>query len=165
MRRSGLRLRMGLAACVLLPMFAGLGRAEDATIVAIIDQARMVKIPEGTETLVIGNPTIADLTFLKQNNLMILTPRAFGQTNLIALDGHGNAVAQSMIEVVAGANTMIVQRGGARESYSCAPRCQPTEQLGDDTGYMSKVATEATAHTQRLATQAAPTSLGTLSKH
>ncbi len=137
-------------------------RAEETTIVAVIDQARLVKIPPGTETLVIGNPTVADVTLLKQNSMMILTPRSFGQTNFIALDGHGNAVAQSVIEVVAGTNTMIVQRGTARESYSCAPRCQPTEQLGDDDGYVRKNADQAQAHTARLSGSTAPTSLGVL---
>ena len=160
MRRTGRWLGLGLVAGLLSP---GTGcRAENATIVAVIDQARLVKIPAGTATLVIGNPTIADVTLLKQNSLMILTPRSFGQTNFIALDDQGNAVAQSTIQVVAGGNTMIVQRGTARESYSCAPRCQPTEQLGDDDGYASKTAWQALAHSARLSGQAAPASLGML---
>ena len=160
MRRTSRWLGLGLVASVLAP---GPGaRAEDATIVAIIDQARLVKIPAGTATLVIGNPTIADVTLLKQNSLMILTPRSFGQTNFIALDDQGNAVAQSTIEVVAGTNTMIVQRGIARESYSCSPRCQPTEQLGDDDAFANKAAGQAQAHSARLSGQAAPMSLGAL---
>ena len=169
MRSTGPLLGMGSAALLLVAaslagagLPSGAARAEDATIVAVIDQARLVKIPTGTETLVIGNPTIADVTLLKQNSLMILTPRSFGQTNFIALDAHGNAVAQSVIEVVAGAATMIVQRGTARESYSCAPRCQPTEQLGDDDTFATKTSGQVQAHTARLNGQAAPTSLGLL---
>lgn len=130
--------------------------AVDVTIVAIVDQARLVKIPAGTQTLVIGNPTIADVTLLKKNNVMILTPKAFGETNFLALDGDGNPVAESMIQVVGGENSLIVQRGAERQSYSCAPRCQPIERLGDDDKYMTLVAGQAQAHTQRLAGSAAP---------
>lgn len=135
--------------------------AEDTKIVAIVDQARLVKIPAGTQTLIIGNPTIADVTLLKKNNVMILTPKAFGETNFIALDGDGKPVAESMIQVVAATTSLVVQRGADRQSYSCAPLCQPTERLGDDEKYMSLVAAQEQAHTQRLAGSIAPTSPGT----
>ena len=137
--------------------------AEDPAIVAVIDQARLVKIPKGTETLVIGNPTIADVTLLKQNSLMILTPKAFGETNFIALDGQGNPVAQSLIRVVAGTDAVIVQSGMSRQSYSCAPRCQPTERLGDDPDYLTKISGEDVAHSTRLSGSAPPTSPGLVS--
>ena len=135
-------------------------RATNAVIMATVDQARLVKIPTGTETLIIGNPTIADVTLLKQNNLMILTPKAFGETNFIALDKDGNPVAESMIQVVSGSNAVVVQRGMARQSYSCAPRCQPTERLGDDDKYLSEVAGQAQAHSSRLAGSAPPAGPG-----
>lgn len=131
--------------------------ADDAVITAVVDKARLVRIPKGTETLVIGNPTIADVTLLKQNDLMILSPRAFGETNFIALDGQGNPLAQSTIRVVAGADALIVQSGMARQSYSCAPRCQPTERLGDDVDYLNKVTNADQAHSSRLANSTPPT--------
>lgn len=134
----------------------------ETQIVATIDQARLVKIPAGTETLVIGNPTIADVTLLRKNNLMVLTPKAFGETNFIALDGKGNPVAESMIQVVAGTNSLIVQRGGERQSYSCAPRCQPIERLGDDAAYMSGVAGLAQQHTARLSGSPVPVAPGSI---
>ncbi len=158
---------VGLAAGVLVAACAVLAgapaRADTAPIVAVVDQARLVKIPAGTETLIIGNPTIADVTLLKQNNIMILTPRAYGETNFIALDGQGNPVAQSVIRVVNGSDAVVVQRGMSRESYSCAPRCQPTERLGDDEGYLGKVSAQVQAHAARLSGAAAPTGAGLLS--
>ena len=150
-----------LAAALLASVLAGAPAfAGDPTIVAIIDQSKLVKVPPGTQTLVIGNATIADVTLLKKNNLMILTPKAFGQTNYIAIDGDGKPVAESMIEVVAGAGAVVVQRGMDRQSYSCAPTCQPTERLGDDDKYSSTVATQAQAHFARLAGSAAPMAPG-----
>ena len=123
----------------------------DEAIVGIVDQARLVKIPDGTDTLIIGNSTIADVTLLKQKSLMVLTPKAFGETNFIALDAQGKPLAESTIQVINSSNALVVQRGMERQSYSCAPDCQPTERLGDDSKYLSSVAQEAQAHTSRLA--------------
>lgn len=152
-----------VAIAATLPSLAA--AATDTVIVAVVDQARLVKIPEGTETLVIGNPTIADITLLKQNKLMILTPKSFGETNFIALDKDGTPVAESVIQVVGGANALIVQRGMDRQSYSCAPRCQPTERLGDDDKYLNQVANQAQAHSTRLAGSQPPVGPGLLSPH
>jgi Flp pilus assembly secretin CpaC len=113
--------------------------APGETLVVKIDQARPVKVPPGTQTLIIGNPMIADVTLLKQGGVMVVTGKGFGETNLIALDASGNAVAESMVEVVANDNGLIVQRGLDRQSYTCAPRCQPTARLGDDAKYFGEV--------------------------
>ena len=130
--------------------------AADQPIVVTLDQARLVKIPAGTQTLIIGNPTIADVTQLRQKDTMVLTAKAYGETNFIALDADGHPVAESMIQVVSGSNTLTVQRGMERQSYSCAPKCQPVERLGDDDKYLGAVAAAAQSHTQRLAGAQAP---------
>ena len=155
--KAGVRLALA-AGC--LPAWAA-----DAVIVATVDHARLVKIPAGTETLIIGNPTIADVTLLKQNNLMILTPKSFGETNFIALDKDGSPVAESMIQVINGTDALVVQRGMDRQSYSCAPRCQPTERLGDDDKYLQQVASQAQAHATRLTGAPAPVGPGLMGSH
>ena len=118
----------------------------EETLVVTIDQARVVKVPPGTETLIVGNASIADLTLLKQGAAMIVTGKGFGETNFIALDGTGNALAQSMIRVVGGRNALLVQRGLDRQSYSCAPHCEPTAKLGDDVKYFTDVAAQVKDH-------------------
>jgi Flp pilus assembly secretin CpaC len=155
---------LGLAAALACTAPAS-ARAEDAAIVGVVDQARLVKIPAGTDTLIIGNSTIADVTLLKQKGLMVLTPKAFGETNFIALDAAGNPLAASMIQVVNSTDALVVQRGMDRQSYSCAPKCQPVERLGDDDKYLSAVAAAAQAHNQRLAGATAPTQPGLMSPH
>lgn len=112
----------------------------EETVLVTIDQARLVKVPAGTEALIVGNAAIADLTLLKQGSTIIVTGKGFGETNFIALDGAGNPLAQSLIRVVGGKNGLLVQRGMDRQSYACAPQCLPTVRLGDDPKYFSEIA-------------------------
>ena len=136
--------KIGLLSCLLLTP----ALAED-TLVVTVDQARVVKIPPTARTLVIGNPMIADVTLLKEGGAMVVTGKGFGETNLIALDTDGNPVAKSMVEVVGGengGNAVIVQRGMDRQSYICAPRCQPTARLGDDPKFYGDVTAQMQSH-------------------
>jgi len=135
--------KTGVISCLL---FAPVGSAIADMLVVTVDQARVVKVPGAARTLVIGNPMIADVTLLKQGGTMIVTGKGFGETNLIALDKDGNPVAQSMIQVVSGGNGLVVQRGMDRESYTCAPRCQPTARLGDDAKFFGDVTAQIQAH-------------------
>src|SRR5665213_4459329 len=135
---------VGLACCLLA--LSGSGALADDILTVTVDQARIVKVPSGTRTLIIGNPMIADVTLLNNDGTMIVTGKGFGNTNFIALDGNGKPVAQSEISVVAGTNTLVVQRGMERQSYSCTPHCQPTARLGDDPAYFNQVAGQIQAH-------------------
>ena len=116
--------------------------AANSLVVVSLDQARIVKLPERTQTLIIGNPSVADVTLLKANGVMVVTGKGFGETNLIALDANGEPVAESIVRVNGDSRNLVVQRGMERESYSCAPRCQPAVALGDSGKYMGDVATQ-----------------------
>ena len=106
--------------------------AETKTVTVTLDKAALVRMPAKALTLVVGNPSIADITVLKNNGMMVITGKSFGETNLIAVDAEGNPVAESIIRVTSGADAMlVVQRGSERETYNCAPRCLPVVQLGD----------------------------------
>jgi Flp pilus assembly secretin CpaC len=120
--------------------------AMEETLVVTIDQARVVKVPPATETLIVGNGAIADLTLLKQGAAIVVTGKGFGETNFIALDGAGTPLAQSLIRVVSGKNALLVQRGLDRQSYSCAPQCLPTAKLGDVIKYFGDVSGQVKDH-------------------
>lgn len=108
------------------------------TVIVALDRAKMVKVPSGTQTMVIGNPLVADVTLLKGNDTMVLTGRSFGSTNLILLDASGTPIAESLVEVTDAPGALTVQRGNSRESYSCTPRCAPAIALGDDTKFLNE---------------------------
>lgn len=110
-----------------------------------VDNAKIMRLPEKTQTVVVGNPIIADVA-LQRNGVVILTGKSFGQTNLIALDANGTMLAETAISVRGAeqAATVTVQRGtDKRNTYSCTPNCQRSMQLGDSNEYFNDVSTQA----------------------
>ena len=109
-----------------------------------VDNARVVRLPPATQTVIIGNPGIADVT-MQKNGVLILTGKSYGSTNLIALDAGGGMLAETVVSVRApDATAMVtVQRGLERESYSCTPACPPPVLLGAATKYFSEVSGQA----------------------
>ncbi len=134
----------GLVAGIAVPALANPGVSKARETVSVqIDHARVIKLPERTQTVIVGNPIIADVT-VQRNGVLILTGKSYGVTNLIALDNAGTMLAESMISVQAAVDAVVtVQRGLERESYSCTPNCQPSLLLGDSTKYFSEVGGQA----------------------
>jgi len=110
----------------------------------VLDQATVAKLPAGATTLIIGNPMIADVTMLKTGASMVVTGKAFGQTNLIALDGDGTVLLEEELRVLPPKTVVVLQNGGSRVSYACNPACMPTVQLGDDPKSFSDAGTQIT---------------------
>lgn len=111
--------------------------ASDAILVSL-DQAKLVKLPAGAETIVIGNPTIADVA-VQKNGVMVITARSAGRTNFIALDSSGAIISESVITVTNPTQgRVVVLRGTDQSTYDCAPLCLPTVSLGDDEKHFNR---------------------------
>jgi hypothetical protein len=109
----------------------------------VIDHAKVLRLPDRAQTVIVGNPMIADVS-VQKNGILVLTGKSYGQTNLIALDGSGTLIAESLISVQAPEDAVVtVQRGLDRESYSCTPNCQPSLILGDANKYFAEVGGQA----------------------
>ena len=152
--RSAL-LTSAVSAAMVMVALAGPARANETvaqgTVSVLVDNAKVIRLPEKTQTVVVGNPMIANIT-LQKNGVVVLTGKSFGSTNLIALDGKGAMLAESTISVQAPQAAIItVQRGLDRASYSCTPNCQPSVQLGDATKYFEETSKQAEAR-QSMAT-------------
>lgn len=118
-------------------------RGAKETVAVTIDHAKVVRLPQGAQTVIIGNPIIADVT-VQKNGLVVLTGKSYGVTNMIALDAGGTMLAESLISVQAPSESLVtVQRGLDRESYSCTPNCQPSILLGDANKYFVDVGGQA----------------------
>ena len=112
-------------------------------VTVMIDHAKILRLPERTQTVIVGNPIIADVS-VQKSGVLVLTGKSYGRTNLIALDAGGLLIAESMISVQAQNEEVVtVQRGLDRESYSCTPSCQPSLLLGDANKYFTEVGGQA----------------------
>ena len=104
-------------------------------VVVHVDQAKILKLPERTATLVIGNPLIADAV-VQPGGVVVITAKSYGATNLVALDRTGAILLDSRIQVVTTADrVVVVYRGVDRETYSCMPNCQRRITVGDAPAY------------------------------
>ena len=96
-----------------------------------LDQAKLLKLPERTATLVIGNPLIADAA-VQPGGVVVITAKSYGMTNLVTLDRTGAILTEYPIQVIGpGDATVVLYRGIERETYSCAPVCEKRITLGD----------------------------------
>jgi hypothetical protein len=124
---SGLRAAIaafGLGALAALP-----AAALDLTVE--IDHARAVRLSEPAAAVIVGNPVIADVT-PHDSSIFLITGKAFGSTNVIALDEAGRQIYEADLYVVnAPGGRLTVHRGTARESYACRGGCERVPIPGD----------------------------------
>jgi Flp pilus assembly secretin CpaC len=110
-----------LAACAALVAAAPAG-AE--AIRVFVDQARVVKLARPADTIIVGNPKIADAA-VQDASTVVLTGKGFGVTNLVILDRDGAAIVDEQVVVSrTSANAVNVYRRSDLEALSCAPYCE-----------------------------------------
>jgi hypothetical protein len=119
-----------LAFATALVSFAGPAlAANDVTIYT--DQAKILQFTGRPGTIVVGNPSIADVTV--QGERVVLMGRSYGVTNIIILDQDGKQLAALDVTVqITDKNAVHVFKAGGRMSLVCAPVCEQTLQVGDD---------------------------------
>jgi Flp pilus assembly secretin CpaC len=140
----GRQVRSTLASCLAfgIAALAAPAIAHAADIDIVLDQARLVKLPERVATVVVGNPLIADAT-VQGGGLLVITGKGYGLTNLLALDRAGAVLMEKSVEVRGlRDNVVVIHRGVERETYSCAPDCQRRITLGDSTTYFDAAITQ-----------------------
>lgn len=137
-KRSG---AVALAAFVALATGAAapvIAASAGETISVVVDQARLVRLPDRVATIVVGNPLIADVS-LQPGGMVVVTGKGYGATNVIAMDRSGSVLVDRVIQVEGPTDDRLVTvyRGLERESYSCTPICQKRVTLGDGKGFFS----------------------------
>ena len=97
-----------------------------------LDQVRMIAFPTAISTLYVGNPVIADITMIDKRHAFVLG-KAFGATNIIALDATGHQISNRQVVVFGAAGSAVtLQKGASRVTYACiASRCEATPVPGD----------------------------------
>jgi len=98
--------------------------AADGGIVVEMNQAKVVKLAKPADTIVVGNPLIADAA-VQDASTIVLTAKGFGVTNLVVLDGNGNAIVDEQVTVVRQTVSSVrVYRRAEIQTLSCTPYCE-----------------------------------------
>lgn len=104
------------------------------------DQSQLLRLPRPVSDIIIGNPSIADVS-VQAGTLLVITGKSFGITNIIALDADRNVIQDQRVIVQRDEVKIVnLQKGAKRESYNCSPQCNPTVTVGDDVAYFEQTA-------------------------
>ena len=124
-------------------------RAND--LIVRYDQSQLIRLPRPATEVIIGNPSIADVA-IQGGNLLVVTGKTFGITNIIALDAQRNVIQDQRVLVERDdQRTLVLYKGAKRESYTCTPMCAPTITIGDETKFFETM----TKHAQNKASMSA----------
>ena len=121
--------------------------ASAAGIAVPLDQVRMVSFNKPVSTVYVGNPMVADVTVVDSRHVFVLG-KAFGSTNVIALDAQGKQISDRPLSVYGGSAHMVtLNRGAAQLTYACAAsRCETAPVPGDAPAPYSAVMGEVSQH-------------------
>lgn len=117
-----------------------------------LNKTEVVYLPASAGAVVIGNPEIADVSVHSANTIFVVG-RGYGETNLVVLDASGQKIMDANIQVVNNlpAHGVRLYNGKQRETYSCAPYCQPAPVLGDSREFIGSNQGGGTAITNNIA--------------
>lgn len=110
-----------------------------------VDETVPLKLGQPANSVIVGNATVADVAVHDARTLLV-TGKAFGQTNITVLDRAGNTIFTSQL-VVGGEDDagLTIVRSGGTYSYSCVDKCRPTPMVGDAPSHFSDVMQTVTA--------------------
>ena len=117
--RSSILIAALLAATTFIaPAMAGGG------IEVTMNQAKIVKLSRPADTIVVGNPAIADAS-VQDASTIVLTGKGFGVTNLVVLDTDGSPIVDEQVTVVRqAASSVRIYRRAEIQTMSCTPYCE-----------------------------------------
>lgn len=121
--KSGMALKSValLAGLVALPATT---LADTSSIEVVMNQAKIVKLARPADTIVIGNPEIADAA-VQDATTIVLTGKGFGVTNLVVLDIDGQPVVDEQVVVSRQtADSVRIYRRANVQTLSCTPYCE-----------------------------------------
>jgi hypothetical protein len=136
------------------PAAAGPAPNPTDTIVVYLDKSQLIHLPDRTANVVIGNPLIADVSYVRGGDhlIAVITPKGNGATSFIALDHKGVVLMEKTVEVAGpDERTVVVYRGTERETYSCTPECSRRLTLGDHPEFFEKTLAEIVARNSQSA--------------
>lgn len=143
-------------ACIAAASLVTSSAARAADLMVRYDQSQLLRLPRPATEVIIGNPSIADVA-IQGGNMLVVTGKSFGVTNIIALDAQRNVIQDQRVVVDHDdLRTLSLYKGTKRESYTCTPDCSPTITIGDGIEYFDAIAKSAQTKTNTATGNAAP---------
>jgi hypothetical protein len=144
-RLSGPAATLLAGAAMMAAVATDVTRGAAADMVVKYDQSQLLRLPRPAADIIIGNPNIADVA-IQGGNLLVVTGKSFGITNIIILDADRNVIQDQRIMVERDVNKIVhLQKGSTRQSWNCSPQCNPTVTVGDDPSYFNQSMGNATS--------------------
>jgi len=121
-----------------LPLGALPASADD--LVVQYDQARLLTLDQPAANVIVGNPSIADVT-LKSTKLLVITGKTFGVTNLMILNDEDKVIYNARVMVKSDESKVVtLTRGADKNTYACVPQCEPVLKVGDEQKFYQEIA-------------------------
>jgi hypothetical protein len=138
-RSSGLfALAAVLAISAFRPAFPALAE-NGPDVLVFVDQATLVRLERPAAEIVVGNPSIADVS-VQSGKMLVVTGKSFGETNLIVMDADGKVfVSRRLIVQEPRTGFVTLYLGGGRMTLHCAPYCTPPLVIGDGSEYFETI--------------------------
>ena len=132
--------------CVLMAALPGASQADDTIYRIDLNKTQILRLPAPAGSIVVGNPAIADVT-VHSPGLVMVVGRGFGETNLVILDRDGQTMVDADVQVTAitPSNGVRLFQAASRQTYTCAPYCQPSPTLGDSADHIAANSSQAEA--------------------
>jgi Flp pilus assembly secretin CpaC len=119
---TSIRFIAGLALATAASVLAAPAFAEGISV--LVNQAKIVKLARNADTIIIGNPEIADAS-VQDASTLVLTGKGFGVTNLVVLDAEGRPIVDEQVTVSRqSVNSVRIYRRAAVQTLSCTPVCE-----------------------------------------
>jgi Flp pilus assembly secretin CpaC len=115
--------RLTLALCAGLSLSAATAALADSPLSVSAGAAARISLSAPVRDIVVGDPTVADVSLVNERTLVVLGKKA-GATTVLAFDARGRTLADRDV-VVSDVPTqgVIVQRGANAATYACGDRC------------------------------------------
>ena len=132
------RLAKASAAIASALLIVGAASADQITVEA--NKSKAMRLKHNAAAIVVGNPNFADVA-VHNPNLIFITGKTYGTTNLLIFDEEGRQIYSGDIVVTTSTSSLLsVNRAGNSNTYDCADKCRAVLAIGDEHTQFQQIA-------------------------
>jgi Flp pilus assembly secretin CpaC len=104
-----------------------------------VEASKTIPLPinGAASSIIIGNKNIADVS-VHNENLLFVTGKSYGTTNLLVFDKAGREIYSSDVLVTTNSASLVtINRAGQSYTYNCSPNCKAVLSIGDQADHFA----------------------------